>query len=86
MERKRGVVTVRNWVYTKDGSCYHALFGWVEFKKAEEVLGFRPGSGQANFIVTVGIANPIWVSGCEFVAFEQCDDLSGCPKDVYWVQ
>ena len=85
MKKKKGVVTVRNWVYCGDGNQYKAFYGWVRFEKAEDLLGFRPGSGQANFIITVGVEYPVLISGCEFVAFEHCDELTGRSKDIFWV-
>ena len=86
MEKKRGVVTVRNWVYCGDGNQYKAFFGLVGFDKAEDILGFRPGSGQANFIIIVGVMNPVLISGCEFVAFENCKRPTGRSKDICIVE
>ncbi len=87
METKRGVVTVRDWVWCADNNQYKAFFGNVKFEKAEDVLGYKPGSGQANFIVKVGLLNPIYISGCEFIAFHGCEELIGSKStSIYWVE
>ncbi len=64
-----GVVTVGEWLHDGDGNSYKAVWGLCQVKKAEDVLGYKTGSGQADFIVVVGREGDVIIPGCEFKGF-----------------
>jgi len=74
---KKGVVTSSAWIYCKDGHSYRAFFGMCQIWKAQDVIGCRTGSGQADFLIRIGTINPIILAGCQFHSFQLCDKRPG---------
>ncbi len=68
-----GVVTTRDWLHTNDGHNYKAFFGLCSVHKADEVMGCRTGSGQADFVIKIGETFPFVIAGCGFESFHACD-------------
>ena len=64
-----GVVTLSEWIYEGDGNLYKAVWGLCQAKKAEDVLGCKTGSGQANFVIVVGRKGDVVIPGCSFGGF-----------------
>ena len=64
-----GVVTIHNWIYQGDGNSYKAVWGLCRAKKAENVIGCKTGSGQADFVIVVGKEEDVIIPGCEFISF-----------------
>ncbi len=69
----RGTVSLTEWIQGADGNQYKAVWGLCQAKKAEDVIGCKAGSGQANFVIVVGEKHPVVIPGCQLVAFEQGD-------------
>lgn len=73
----KGIISTLNWIYARDGNQYRAFFGNCSVLKAEESIGCRTGSGQADFIIKIE-GKPkdfMIISGCEFKGFQKCDKL-----------
>ena len=64
-----GVVTTHSWIYQGDGNSYKAVWGLCRVKKAENVIGCKTGSGQADFVIVVGKEGDVVIPGCEFISF-----------------
>lgn len=68
----KGVVSTVNWIHVNDGHNYKAFFGLCRVCKAEDVMGCRTGSGQADFVILIGTKNPMVIAGCKFESFHAC--------------
>lgn len=77
MNLGKGIVSTSSWIYAKDGNQYRAFFGKCSVLKAEETIGCRTGSGQADFVIKIEGKSKDWmiISGCEFKGFQICDEL-----------
>lgn len=76
----KGVVSTSDWIYGKDGNAYEAFFGKCYVLKAEDQIGCRTGSGQADFIVRIGTKDFLIISGCTFKGFQKCKSL---PREAF---
>jgi len=65
-----GIVSLDDWIQGADGNQYKAVWGLCQVKKAEDVIGCKAGSGQANFVIVVGEKNSMVIPGCQVMAFE----------------
>jgi len=64
-----GVVTLDEWIQGTDGNQYKGVWGLCQTKKAEDVIGCKTGSGQADFVIVVGREGDVVIPGCSFKAF-----------------
>lgn len=48
-----GVVTLDDWIQSADGNQYKGVWGLCQAKKAEDVIGCKTGSGQADFVIVI---------------------------------
>lgn len=80
-----GIVSLDDWIQGGDGNQYKAVWGLCQMKKAEDVIGCKAGSGQANFVIVVGEKHPMVIPGCQMMAFEQ-DDCPPTNKSILIIE
>ncbi len=75
MKNKKGIISLDDWIYDKRGNQYKAVFGKCTVVKAEDVMGCKTGSGQADFVIIVGQKEPMIIAGCQMHTFQECQEL-----------
>lgn len=81
---QKGIVSTSAWLHTNDGHNYKAFFGLCHVLKAEDVIGCKTGSGQADFVIVLGTKYPMIITGCQFQAFHACDKKP-CSNEIFEV-
>lgn len=71
----KGVLTTSDWIVANDGHQYKAFFGFCRTYKAEDVIGCKTGSGQADFIIQVGTLYPLILPGCQLLALHSMKSI-----------
>ncbi len=69
---QKGVISTSDWLHSSDGHNYKAFFGLCQVHKAQDIIGCRTGSGQADFVVIIGKKHPMIIAGCQFHSFHAC--------------
>ena len=67
------LITCSDWFYTMDGGSYKGIWGDCEVVETKDIIGIGP-KRETNWMVKVGVKNPVFIGGCQINYFQKCDE------------
>lgn len=88
-----GIVHLKDWLQMPDGKAYLAIAGRCSVISDEEMLGFKVGRAESNWLVRVegGEGGSVNILGCQVRAVSVLPPLQpgaeyvNSNRDFYWV-